>query len=100
MGLPSSELSYTLATTGRGDHDVHKGHAIALDFKKTLSIRNRRYSFIWQLLNISRITFFFLRNTKQYNHLSYIPLTMVPLCNRTLLPAAVKVLETFFEAIL
>jgi hypothetical protein len=26
MGIPSSEVGYTSATTGRGDHEVHKGH--------------------------------------------------------------------------
>jgi len=42
----------------------------------------------------------FLRNRKQYNHLSYISFGIVPLCNYTLLPATVEVLETFLEAIL
>jgi len=37
----------------------------------------------------------FLRDTKQYHHLSYISL-----CNYTLLPSTVKVLETFLKAIL
>jgi hypothetical protein len=26
MGVPALEVSYTSATTGRGDHEVHKGH--------------------------------------------------------------------------
>jgi hypothetical protein len=30
MGVPTSEVGYTSATTGRGDHEVHKGHAVAL----------------------------------------------------------------------
>jgi hypothetical protein len=30
MGVPTSEVSYTLATTGRGDHKVHKGQVVAL----------------------------------------------------------------------
>ena len=46
----------------------------------------------WWLQNIPRITSF-LRNTKQYHHLSY-----VSLCNYTLLPVTVKVLETFLKA--
>jgi hypothetical protein len=29
MGVPISEVGYTSATTGRGDHEVHKGHAVA-----------------------------------------------------------------------
>jgi len=40
------------------------------------------------------------QTAKQYNHLSYISFKIVPLCNYTLLPATVKVLETFLEAIL
>jgi hypothetical protein len=31
MGVPTSEVGYTLATTGRGDHEVHKGHVVALE---------------------------------------------------------------------
>jgi hypothetical protein len=30
MGFPTSEVGYTSATTGRGDHEVHKGHVVAL----------------------------------------------------------------------
>jgi hypothetical protein len=33
MGVPSLEVSYTSATTGRGDHKVHKGHVVALKKK-------------------------------------------------------------------
>jgi hypothetical protein len=36
MGVPTSEVGYTSATTGRGDHEVHKGHVVALDKKKYL----------------------------------------------------------------
>jgi hypothetical protein len=31
MGVPTSEVGYTAATTGRGDYEVHKGHVVALD---------------------------------------------------------------------
>jgi hypothetical protein len=31
MGVPTSEVGYTLATTRRGDHEVHKGHVVALE---------------------------------------------------------------------
>jgi hypothetical protein len=34
MGIPGSEVGYTSATTGRGDHGVHKGHAVVLGGKK------------------------------------------------------------------
>jgi hypothetical protein len=30
MGVPTSEVGYTSATTGRGDHEVHNGHVVAL----------------------------------------------------------------------
>jgi hypothetical protein len=30
MVVPISEVGYTSATNGRGDHEVHKGHAVAL----------------------------------------------------------------------
>jgi hypothetical protein len=34
MGFPTSAVGYTSATAGRGDHEVHKGHAVALERKK------------------------------------------------------------------
>jgi hypothetical protein len=34
MGVPTSEVGYTSATTGRGEHEVHKGHVVALEKKK------------------------------------------------------------------
>jgi hypothetical protein len=34
MGVPTSEVGYTSATTGRGDHEVHKGYVVALEGKK------------------------------------------------------------------
>jgi hypothetical protein len=30
MGVPASEVGYTSATAGRRDHEVHKGHVVAL----------------------------------------------------------------------
>jgi hypothetical protein len=33
MGVPTSEGGYTSATTGRGDHEVNKGHVLALKIK-------------------------------------------------------------------
>jgi hypothetical protein len=33
MGVPTLEVGYTSATTGRGDHEVHKGHVVALGNK-------------------------------------------------------------------
>jgi hypothetical protein len=31
MGVPTSEVGYTSATTGTGDHEVHKGHMVVLE---------------------------------------------------------------------
>jgi hypothetical protein len=33
MGVPDLEVGYTSTTTGRGDHEVHKGHVVALGKK-------------------------------------------------------------------
>jgi hypothetical protein len=30
MGVPTLEVGYTSVTTERGDHEVHKGHVVAL----------------------------------------------------------------------
>jgi hypothetical protein len=32
MGVSTSEVGYTAASTGRGDYEVHKGHVV----KKTI----------------------------------------------------------------
>ena len=53
---------------------------------------------MWYLQNIPQITLF--DQYKKYNHLRYIPFKIVPLCNYTILPTNVKVLETFLEATL
>jgi hypothetical protein len=34
MGVPSSEVCYILTTTRRGDHELHKGHVVALAKKR------------------------------------------------------------------
>jgi hypothetical protein len=34
MGVPASEVGDPLATTGRGDHEVHKGHVVVLAKEK------------------------------------------------------------------
>jgi hypothetical protein len=38
MGVPTSKVGYTSVTTGRGNHEVHKGHVVALAKKKYLHI--------------------------------------------------------------
>jgi hypothetical protein len=47
MGVPNSEVGYTSATTGRGDHEVHKGHVVALEKKDYVeaSVSNSQNSF-------------------------------------------------------
>jgi hypothetical protein len=44
MGVPTSEVGYTSATTGRGDHKVHHGHVVALDLKKVFQTKITGYS--------------------------------------------------------
>src|SRR5215475_14439157 len=39
MEVPTSEVGYTSATTGRGDHEVHKGHVVALEKKSRCNDR-------------------------------------------------------------
>jgi hypothetical protein len=39
MGVPALKVGYTSATTGRGDHEVHKGHVVSMRRKKSLKIR-------------------------------------------------------------
>ena len=40
MGVPTSEVGYTPAKPRREDHEVHKGHVVALGRKKTIEIRS------------------------------------------------------------
>jgi hypothetical protein len=40
MGVPTLEVGYTSATTGRGGHEVHKGHVVALEEKKFIKLWN------------------------------------------------------------
>jgi hypothetical protein len=39
MGVPTSEVDYTSATIGRGDHEVHKGHMMALGEKNSIQMK-------------------------------------------------------------
>jgi hypothetical protein len=36
MGVSTLELGYNSATTGRGDHEVHKGHGVVFEKKMFL----------------------------------------------------------------
>jgi hypothetical protein len=38
MGVPTLEVGYTSATTGRGGHEVHKGYVVALEKRKEKNI--------------------------------------------------------------
>jgi hypothetical protein len=38
MGVPTLEVGYTSATTGRGDHEVHKGSVVALEKRVLLEL--------------------------------------------------------------
>jgi hypothetical protein len=33
MGVPTSDVGYNSSTTGRGGHEVHKGHVVVLGKK-------------------------------------------------------------------
>jgi len=39
MGVPTSEVGYTPAMSRREDHEVHKGHVVALDEKNVILFR-------------------------------------------------------------
>jgi hypothetical protein len=41
MGVPTSKVEYTSATTWRGVHEVHKGHAVALVKKSYIWLLNK-----------------------------------------------------------
>jgi hypothetical protein len=47
MGVPISEFGYTSATTVRGDHEVHKGHMVALEEDE-----------VWHILNWATTAYF------------------------------------------
>jgi hypothetical protein len=38
MGVPNSEVGYTPAMPRREDHEVHKGHVVALEEKNILQL--------------------------------------------------------------
>jgi hypothetical protein len=52
MGVPTLEVGYISATTGRGDHEVHKGHVVALEEKKRLWLN----SDVEYQLNVSELS--------------------------------------------
>jgi prolyl-tRNA synthetase len=42
VGVPTSEVGYTSATTRRGDHKVHKGHVVALAKKIKIKLKIKK----------------------------------------------------------
>jgi hypothetical protein len=58
MDIPASEVGYTSATTGKGDHEAHKGHVVALDKNNKKTFRKCRYSVIIRALFITSILLF------------------------------------------
>jgi hypothetical protein len=62
MGIPASEVGYTLATTGRGDHKVHKGHVVALEKKKQFSNSRicNNFQFLLMLKNNPELLYYML----------------------------------------
>jgi hypothetical protein len=48
MGVPTSEVGYTSATTGRGDHEVHKGHVVGGKNPEVFKFMGYFYSLITQ----------------------------------------------------
>jgi hypothetical protein len=49
MGVPTLEVGYTSATTGRGDHEVHKGHVVVLGERKERERERERDCFVFLL---------------------------------------------------
>jgi hypothetical protein len=53
MGVLTLEVGYTSATTGRGDHEVHKGHVVALGGGKFIQLYNEPN--IFNVIKSSRV---------------------------------------------
>jgi hypothetical protein len=58
MGVPTSEVGYTSATAGRGDHEVHKGHVMA--FGKKEKVSHKTIQFIHATTIDNRIQYYFV----------------------------------------
>jgi hypothetical protein len=60
MGVPISDVGYTSTTTGRGDHEVHKGHVVALGVggkyrTDVTTLYQSAYSYFNEILKINVI---------------------------------------------
>jgi hypothetical protein len=56
MGVPALEVGYTSATTARGDHEVHKGHVVALGERKEKKGKKIKLVFFSKLTHL-KLTF-------------------------------------------
>jgi hypothetical protein len=73
MSVPTSEVGYTSATTGRGDHEVHMGHVVALggNYYNIFSFVSSSYLLFLNYSSIPSISNLFLSNT--LNDVTYSP---------------------------
>jgi hypothetical protein len=51
MGVPTSEVGYTSATTRRGGHEIHKGHVVAMRDKGIGTVE------VWRFITLSMAKF-------------------------------------------
>jgi hypothetical protein len=61
MGVLTLEVGYTSAVTGRGDHEVHKGHVVAME---------RNKNFLAQFVTHTQHTSYFSSIAKKDNEQS------------------------------
>ena len=70
MGVPTSEVGYTSAMPKREDHEVHKGHVVALGRKKNL--RKSRFSGLAiQATGYKNTRTRYRQNTKKYTDVGH-----------------------------
>jgi hypothetical protein len=70
MGVPTSDVGYTSATHVWGDHEVHKGHVVALEKKNFRRVLNV-ISFLLGYSPTSVVQMPSFRNILKYWHLNY-----------------------------
>jgi hypothetical protein len=58
MGVPISEVGYTSATAGRGDHEVNKGHVVAFGGKTIVwnSLLHKTYNILVKITKFVALT--------------------------------------------
>jgi hypothetical protein len=66
MGVPTSKVGYTSAITGRVDHEVHKGHVVALEEGKLKKLADSIQPVnIWYLCSVFLVSFSHSLNISQ-----------------------------------